>query len=101
MKLTAQPKKKLRRKRMKESAWSGFQLVVGQMVRQLLVQRVQKGDVQYARRITRSRSVIVLEYAGQQIAFLYSRQSKEILSFLPLDAPELEAWREGCNEGHS
>lgn len=78
---------------MKESAWLGFQLAVGKMVRRHLVERVQAGDVRYARRLTRMRTVIVLEYAGQEIAFLYSRVSKEIISFLPLDAPELEGWR--------
>ncbi len=65
----------------------------GKKVRHTLIQRVQKGDVQYARRLTRSRTVIVLEHAGQPIAFLYGRGSKEILSFLPLDAPEIEPWR--------
>jgi hypothetical protein len=59
------------------------------------VERVQKGDVLYARRLTRSRSAIVLEYAGQEIAFIYSSASKEIVTFLPLDAAELQDWREG------
>ena len=93
MKLNARPRKKLRRRRMKDSAKPG--LAVGKIMRRSLVERVQKGDVLYARRLTRSRTVIVLEYAGQEIAFLYSRESKEIICFLALDAAELEEWREG------
>jgi hypothetical protein len=80
---------------MKESAWAWFHLAAGKSARQTLVDRVQKGDVRYARRLTRSRTVIVLEYAGQEIAFIYSSASKEIVTFLPLDAAELEGWREG------
>ena len=51
--------------------------------------------MQYARSLTRSRTVIVLEYAGQPIAFIYSSEQNEILHFLPLDAPEIEGWRGG------
>ncbi len=78
---------------MKQSAWSGFQLAVGKVVRHHLVERVLCGDVTYARRITRSRTAIVLNYAGQPMAFLYSSESKEIICFLPLDAAEIEGWR--------
>lgn len=95
MNRNARPKKKLLRRRMKESAWSWFQLSAGKAARQTLVERVQNGDVRYARRLTRSRTVVVLEYAGQEIALIYSSASKEIISFLPLDAAELEGWREG------
>jgi hypothetical protein len=94
MKLTARPRKKLRRRRMRESAWQGFQLAVGKAVRHHLIERVQRGDVRFARRVTRSRTAIVLEYAGQEIAFLYSRETKDIICFLQLDAAELEGWRE-------
>jgi hypothetical protein len=86
-------KKMLRRRRMKESAWSWFQLAASKAANKTLVERVQSGDVRYARRLTRSRTVVVLEYAGQEIAFIYSSASKEIISFLPLDAAELEGWR--------
>jgi hypothetical protein len=77
---------------MKQSAWSGFQLAVGKVVRQHLVERVQRGDVTYARRLTRSRTAIVLNYAGQQMAFIYSSEGKEIVCFLPLDAVEIAGW---------
>ncbi len=63
------------------------------MVRQTLVRRVQKGDVKYARKLTNSRTVIVLDSADGEMAFLYSSATKEIVSFLPLDAPEIAAWR--------
>jgi hypothetical protein len=90
----ARPRKKLRRRRMKESAWSWFQLSAGKAARQTLVERVRNGDVRYARRLTRSRTAVVLEYAGQEIAFIYSSATKEIISFLPLDAAELAGWKE-------
>ena len=80
---------------MKESAWTWFQLAAGKAARQTLVERVQRGDVRYARRLTRSRTAVVLEYAGQEIAFIYSSASKEIVSFLPLNAAELAGWQEG------
>jgi hypothetical protein len=95
MNRNVRPKKKLRRRRMKESAWSWFQLAAGKAARHTLVQRVQNGDVHYARRLTLSRTAVVLDYAGQEIAFIYSSASKEIISFLPLDAAELAGWREG------
>jgi hypothetical protein len=70
------------------------------MVRQSLIRRVQKGDVKYARKLTNSRTVIVLDYADGEMAFLYSSKTKEIVSFLPPDAPEIADWRgpEGATE---
>ena len=72
---------------------SRFGLEVGKMVRQSLIRRVQKGDVKYARKLTNSRTVIVLDYAHGEMAFLYSSTTKEIVSFLPADAPEIAGWR--------
>jgi hypothetical protein len=63
------------------------------MVRQTLIRRVQKGDVKYARKLTNSRTVIVLDYAAEEMAFLYSRVTKDIVSFLAPDAPEIADWR--------
>ena len=85
--------KKSKRRRLKESAWSWFQLAASKAARQTLVQKVQNGDVRYARRLTRSRTVVVLEYAGQEIAFIYSGAEEAIVTFLPLDAAELEGWK--------
>ena len=72
---------------------SRFGLEVGKMVRHSLIRRVQKGDVKYARKLTNSRTVIVLDYAHRELAFLYSSTTKEIVSFLPADAPEIADWR--------
>ncbi len=88
-----QEHRKQLRRRMKESALSRFGLEAGKIVRQTLMQRVHKGDVKYARKLTRSRTVIVLEYAGRDMAFIYSNTSGEILTFLAPDAPETAAWR--------
>jgi hypothetical protein len=77
----------------KDCALSRFGLEVGKMVRQSLIRRVQKGDVKYARKLTNSRTVIVLDYAAGELAFLYSSATKEIVSFLPAHAPEIADWR--------
>ena len=58
-----------------------------------LIRRVHKGDVKYARKLTNSRTVIVLDYEGGEIAFLYSSASKEIISFLGPDAAETAGFR--------
>ena len=58
-----------------------FGLAVGKQVRQSLIRRVRKGDVKYARKLTNSRTVIVLDYDGGEMAFLYSSATKEIISF--------------------
>ncbi len=81
------------RQQVKDQALSRFGMQIGKLVRQELVRRVQKGDVKYARRLTHSRTVIVLDYAGEERAFLYSRAAKEILCFLPPNAPETADWR--------
>ena len=76
------------RRQVKECAWSRFGLAVGKQIRQSLIRRVWKGDVKYARKLTNSRTVIVLDYEGGEMAFLYSSANKEIISFLSPDAPE-------------
>ena len=82
-----------RRQQVKECAWSRFGLAVGKQIRQSLIRRVWKGDVKYARKLTNSRTVIVLDYTDGEMAFLYSSATKEIVCFLPPDAPEIAAWR--------
>jgi hypothetical protein len=85
--------KKAGRQQVKDCALSRLGLEVGKLARQTLIRRVQKGDVKYARRLTNSRTVIVLDYAQGEMAFLYSSATKEIVCFLPPDAPEIAAWR--------
>jgi hypothetical protein len=87
------PDRKCERQKTKDGALSRFGLEVGRLVRRALIQRVSKGDVKYARKLTHSRTVIVLDYAGTEMAFIYSGASKEIVSFLPPDAPETADWR--------
>ena len=82
-----------RRQQVKERAWSRFGLTVGKQIRQSLIRRVWKGDVKYARKLTNSRTVIVLDHEGEEMTFLYSNSSKEILGFLLPDAPETADWR--------
>jgi hypothetical protein len=86
-------RRKAERQQVKDCAFSRFGLEIGKMVRQNLIRRVQKGDVKYARKLTNSRTVIVLDYAHGEMAFLYSNTTKEIVSFLPADAPEIADWR--------
>jgi hypothetical protein len=80
---------------MKECAWSRLGLAVGKQIRQSLIRRVWKGDVKYARKLTNSRTVIVLDYDGGELSFLYSSAHKEIITFLSPDAPETAEWRRG------
>jgi hypothetical protein len=91
-----------RRQQVKDRALSRFGLEVGKMVRQALIRRVSIGDVKYARKVTNSRTVIVLEYAGKEMAFVYSNATKEIVSFLGPDAPETADWRcsQSTEAGH-
>ena len=84
-----------RRQQVKEYAWSRLGLAVGKQIRQSLIRRVWKGDVKYARKLTHSRTVIVLDHDGREIAFLYCSSHKEIISFLSPDAPETAEWRRG------
>jgi hypothetical protein len=81
------------RQQVKANALARFGLALGKRVRQSLLRRVRKGDVKYARKLTNSRTVIVLDYAGQEMAFLYSNATQEIVSFLAPDAPETGDWR--------
>jgi hypothetical protein len=66
----------------------------GKRVRQELLRRVRSGDVAYARKLSHSRTVIVLVYAGEEMAFIYSNSGKGILCFLPPNAAETEDWRQ-------
>lgn len=84
-----------RRQQVKERAWSRFGLAVDKQIRQSLIRRVWKGDVKYAHKLTSSRTVIVLDYEGCELVFLYSNAHKEIISFLSPDAPETAEWRRG------
>ncbi|MGB8539421.1 MAG: hypothetical protein WCD57_23560 [Acidobacteriaceae bacterium] len=84
-----------RRQQVKECAWSRYGLAVGKQIRQSLIRRVWKGDVKYARKLTNSRTVIVLDYEGHEMSFLYSSAHKEIINFLSPDAPETAEWRRG------
>jgi hypothetical protein len=84
-----------RRQQVKECALSRFGLAVDKRLRQSLIRRVWKGDVKYARKLTNSRTVIVLDYEGGEMSFLYSSAHKEIISFLPPDAAETAEWRRG------
>lgn len=68
-------------------------LEVDKQVRHELLRRLHRGDVRYARHLTHSRTVVVLDYVGKEIAFLYSNSTKEILRFLAPDAPETGDWR--------
>jgi hypothetical protein len=74
-----------RRQLVKDCAWSRLGLDIRKPARQSLIRRVWKGDVKYARKLTHSRTVIVLDYEGREIA--------EIISFLSPDAPETAEWR--------
>jgi hypothetical protein len=85
--------RKAERQQVKDCAFSRFGLEIGKMVRQSLIHRVQKGDVKYARKLTNSRTVIVIDYAHRELAFIYSSTTKEIVSFLPADALEIADWR--------
>ena len=49
---------------------------------QHLLQRVRQGDITYACRLTRTRTLIVLDEEGRELAFIYSRRDKQIISFL-------------------
>ncbi len=51
-----------------------------------LIRRVHKGDVTYARKLTNSRTMIVLDHDGAELTFVYSSASKKIISFLSPDA---------------
>jgi hypothetical protein len=64
----------------------------GKHERQELIRRMRKGEVKYARKLTRSRTVIVLDYHGDETAFLYSNASKRILRFLAPEAVLAAGW---------
>ena len=78
-----------RRQLGKECARSRWGWDVDKLARQSMIRRVRKGDVKYARKVTNSRTVIVLDHEGGERAFLYSSATKEIICFL---APEIAEW---------
>ena len=84
-----------RRRLVKECALSRLGLDVGKLARQSMIRRVRKGDVKYARKLSNSRTVIVLDHEGGERAFLYSSASKEIICFLGPNAPEIAEWAKG------
>lgn len=84
---------------------SGIQ--VGKETRRELIRRVRRGDVRYAQKLTASRTMIVLEHDGVEMAFVYSKTDKTILRFLQPNAPETVDWlrsrscRGGCAASES
>jgi hypothetical protein len=82
-----------RRYHVKELARQRFGLEVNRHLRQTLIRRVTNGDVKYARKVTNSRTVVVLDYDGREMTFLYSSATKDIVTFLSPDAPETAEWR--------
>jgi hypothetical protein len=86
------------RQRVKAQAFARYGLELGKQVRLDLLHRVHNGDVKYARMLTRSRTVIVLDHLGAEIAFIYSNVHREIISFLAADARETAEWRKEKRE---
>jgi hypothetical protein len=82
------------REHMRSRAMERFGLEVGKVVRRALIRKVQTGEVKFAHKITHSRTVIVADYAGIEVTFLYNGARKEILTFLPHDARETAEWRQ-------
>jgi hypothetical protein len=81
------------RLRVKAEAFARYGLEIGKRVRQDLIHRVHNGDVKYARKLTHSRTVIVLDHHGAELAFIYSSARREIITFLAADARETAEWR--------
>jgi hypothetical protein len=90
-----------RRQLVKECAFSRLGLDVGRQARQSMIRRVRKGDVKYARKLTHSRTVIVLDHEGAERVFLYSSATKEIISFLGPDVPEIADWAKEQSTGQA
>lgn len=83
-----------RREHMRCRALQRFGLDVGKLARRELIRKVQAGEIKFARRLTHSRTVVVADYAGLELTFLYSGAHKEIVTFLPAGARETAEWRE-------
>jgi hypothetical protein len=79
---------------MQARARERFGLEIGKQARRALIRKVQSGEVKYIRKLTHSRTVIVTDYAGVELTFIYSGALKSIVTFLPPDADETTAWRE-------
>jgi hypothetical protein len=53
-----------------------------------LLQHVRTGDIKFARRLTRSLTVIVLDHNGEELTVLYSSTRKKIVKLLPAGAAD-------------
>ena len=82
-----------RRQHMQSRARERFGLEIGKLARRTLIRKVQTGDVRFARKLTNSRTVVVAEYAGVEVTFIYCGKIKGILTFLPANARETAEWR--------
>lgn len=82
-----------RRRHMQRRAAERFGVEIGKFARRTLIAKVQSGEFHFARKLTQSRTVVVADYAGVEVTFLYCGRSKSILTFLPPDARETAAWR--------
>jgi hypothetical protein len=83
-----------RREHMQQRARERFGVEIGKLARRSLIRKVQSGEVHYARKLSHSRTVIVADYAGMEVTFIYCGRTKSILTFLPAEARETAAWRE-------
>ena len=92
--MRSKPDRKAGRQQVKDCALSRLGLEVGKLARQTLIrQEYRQGMSDITTGLTNSRTVIVLDYAQGEMAFLYSSATKEIVSFCRPDAPEMPAWR--------
>ena len=82
-----------RREHMQIRARERFGLEVGKLARRALIRKVHTGDVRFARKLTNSRTVVVAEYKGVEVTFIYCGRMKGILTFLPADTRETAEWR--------
>ncbi len=87
------PRSAARREHMRTRAKERFGLEIGKLARRTLIRKVQSGDVRFARKLTNSRTVVVAEYDGVEVTFIYCGKSKGILTFLPANARETAEWR--------
>jgi hypothetical protein len=83
-----------RREHMQQRARERFGLEIGKVARRSLIGKLHSGDVCYARKLSQSRTVVVAEYAGIEVTFIYCGRTKSILTFLPPEARETAAWRD-------
>jgi hypothetical protein len=62
------------------------------MKRAALIHRVHQGDVKHARKLTNSRTLIVLDHDGAELTFVYSSAQKKIISFVSSVAAQEAGW---------